>query len=220
VIRSLIALGAACGLALVAGSASGGRAATPSCRTAGLVVWIDTRGNGAAGSVFYWVELTNQSGHACSLAGYPGVSAVDLRGHQLGSTAGRSPSARRVVTLRNGANASAQLQIAQVLNYPRSVCRPVAAAGLRVYPPNETVSKVVPFPFDACSRSGPVYLHVTRTGAGKVAHGRRRSGSTASAVTTPQTAIAAPIQNAVEYAEPVGTEVPGIVVFASTVAPS
>ena len=217
--RSLIALGAACGLALVAGSASGGRAASPSCRTAGLVVWIDTQGNGAAGSVFYPLELTNQSGHACSLVGYPGVSAIDLRGRQLGSAAGRSPSSRRVVTLRSGATASAQLQIAQVLNYPRPVCRQVAAAGLRVYPPNETASKVVPFPFDACSRSGPVYLHVSRVGAGKVAHGRR-SGSTASAVTTPQTAIAAPIQNAVEYAEPVGTEVPGIVVFASTVAPS
>jgi hypothetical protein len=221
VTRSLLASGAvACGLALLAGSASGGRAAAPSCRTSGLVVWIDTQGNGAAGSVFFHLELTNQSGHPCSLVGYPGVSAVDLRGHQLGSAAGRSPSGRRAVTLRNGATASAQLQIAQVLNYPRSVCRQVAAAGLRVYPPNETVSKVVPFPFEACSRSGPVYLHVTRMGAGKVAHGRPRSGATASAVTTPQTAITAPIQKAVEYAEPVGTEVPGIVVFASTVAPN
>ena len=53
-----------------------------------------------------------------------------------------------------------------------------------------------------------------------MSHGRRRSGATASAVTTPHTAIAAPIQKAVEYAEPVGTVVPGIVSFASTVAPS
>jgi hypothetical protein len=160
--RLLIGIGGvACGLALIAGSASG-RTAAPSCRTSGLVVWIDTHGGVAAGSAYYKLELTNQSGRTCSLVGYPGVSAVDLRGHQLGSAAGRSPSARRVVTLRNGATASAQLQIAQVLNYPRSVCRPVAAAGLRVYPPNETVSKVVPFPFDACSRTGPVYLHVQR----------------------------------------------------------
>ncbi len=158
--RLLIGIGGvACGLALIAGSASGGQATT-SCRTSGLVVWIDTQGNGAAGSVIYQLELTNQSGHPCSLVGYPGVSAVDLRGHQLGSAAGRSPSPRRVVTLRNGATASAQLQISQVLNYPRSVCRPVAAAGLRVYPPNQTASKVAPFPFGACSRAGPVYLHV------------------------------------------------------------
>jgi hypothetical protein len=167
-IRSLIGIaGVACGLALIAGSASGGRAAAPSCRTSGLVVWIDTRGNGAAGSVFYQLELTNQSGHPCSLVGYPGVSAVDLRGRQLGSAAGRSPSPRRVVTLRNRGSASTPLQIGAVINYPRSVCRQVAAAGLRVYPPNETVSKVVPFPFDACSRVGPVYLHVHRVTPGR-----------------------------------------------------
>jgi Protein of unknown function (DUF4232) len=168
VTRYLIGISAvACGLALIAGSASGGRAAAPSCRTSGLVVWIDTSGNGAAGSVFYRLELTNQSGHACSLVGYPGVSAVDLRGRQLGSAAGRSPSARRVVTLRNGATASAQLQIAQVLNYPKSVCRPVAAAELRVYPPNQTASKVAPIPFGACSRTGPVYLHVKTVAPGR-----------------------------------------------------
>jgi hypothetical protein len=39
-------------------------------------------------------------------------------------------------------------------------CRPVTAAGLRVYPPNQKGSKVVPFPFRACSRVRPVYLHV------------------------------------------------------------
>jgi hypothetical protein len=36
----------------------------------------------------------------------------------------------------------------------------VTAAGLRVYPPNLTTSKVVPFPFSACSLTGPVYLNV------------------------------------------------------------
>lgn len=166
--RSVIAIGAvACGLALIAGSASGGRAAARSCRTSGLVVWIDTHGGAAAGSFYLRLELTNQSGHPCSLVGYPGVSAVDLIGHQLGSAAGRSPSPRRVVTLRNGATTRAQLQIATVANSPRTVCRQVAAAGLRVYPPNETVSKVVPLPFDACSRSGPVYLQVTRVAPGR-----------------------------------------------------
>ena len=37
---------------------------------------------------------------------------------------------------------------------------PLTAAGLRVYPPNLTTSKVVPFPFSACSLTGPVYLNV------------------------------------------------------------
>ena len=149
----------ACGLALMVASASG-RAAAASCKTSGLVVWLDTRGGAAAGSAYYTLELTNQSGHSCTLFGYSGVSAVDLRGRRLGSAASRSPSARHLVTLRNGASAGAQLQIATAANFSRSACHQVAAAGLRVYPPNQTASKVVPFPFQACSRTGPVYLHV------------------------------------------------------------
>src|SRR5919204_6435439 len=73
------------------------------CATSGLVVWIDTQGSGAAGSVFYKLRFTNLSGHACTLAGYPGVSAVDLRGHRLGREAAREPSQRRAVRLAKGA---------------------------------------------------------------------------------------------------------------------
>jgi hypothetical protein len=150
----------ACGLALTVASASGGRAAAASCKTSGLVVWMDTRGGAAAGTAYYTLELTNQSGHSCTLFGYPGVSAVDLRGHRLGSAASRSPSGAHVVTLRKGATARAQLGIGTAANFPRSACHQVAAAGLRVFPPNQRASKVVPFPFQACSRAGPVYLHV------------------------------------------------------------
>ena len=64
-------------------------AATTRCGTSGLVVWLDTRENGAAGSLFYTLEFTNLSGRSCSLLGYPGLSAVDLGGRQLGSPAGR-----------------------------------------------------------------------------------------------------------------------------------
>ena len=34
------------------------------------------------------------------------------------------------------------------------------ADDLRVYPPDATASKVVPFPFGACARVGPAYLNV------------------------------------------------------------
>ena len=136
------------------------KSATP-CRTSGLVIWLDTQGNGAAGSSYYQLKLTNLSGHACSLFGYPGVSGVDLRGRQLGSAASRNPAHRpQRVTLANGATASATLQIVEAGNFPPSVCRQVTAAGLRIYPPNQTAAKIVPFPFRACSRTGPVYLSV------------------------------------------------------------
>jgi len=86
-------------------------AIVPGCETPGLVIWLDTRGNGGAGSVFYALKFTNLSGHTCTLNGFPFINAVSLN-------------------------------------------------GFRVFPPNQTRAKVVPFPFGACSASGPVYLFV------------------------------------------------------------
>lgn len=147
--------------ALTATASTRAAASTVPCATSGLVVWLDTQGNGAAGSVYYKLELTNLSGHACTLFGYPGVSAVDLRGRQLGRAASRNATRRaQRITLASGASGSATLQIVEAGNYPPATCRPVTAAGLRVYPPNQTAARIVPFPFRACSRSGPVYLTV------------------------------------------------------------
>ncbi len=156
--RFSIATAAACVLALAAAGAAGSRPAAAPCTTAGLVVWIDTQGDGAAGSVYYKLKLTNQSGRTCTLAGFPGVSAIDLLGRQLGSPASRILSPAHSVTLTNGSTTSVVLRIVQVGNFPPATCRPVAAAGLRVYPPGQTSSKVVPFPFRACARSGPIFL--------------------------------------------------------------
>jgi Domain of unknown function (DUF4232) len=133
----------------------------PRCGTSRLVVWLDTRGGGAAGSTYYMLKLTNFSGHTCSLVGYPGVSGVGIGGRQLGSAASRdNVRAVHKVTLRNHATATATLRIVDVANYPNSRCRRVIGAGLRVYPPNLRVAKVVPFPFPACSRKGTIYLSV------------------------------------------------------------
>jgi len=155
----------ACGAALtaVAAAASGAATAagTPRCATSGLVIWLETQGNGAAGSIFYNLDFTNLSGHTCTLVGYPGVSAVNLAGQTLGSAASRDNAhAPVVVRLANGATARAVLRIVEAGNYPASICHEVSAAGVRVYPPNQTASKVVPFPFSACSRSGPAFLSV------------------------------------------------------------
>ena len=145
-----------------ASAAAPARAATtPRCATSGLVVWLDTEGNGTAGSIYYTLELTNLSGHTCTLFGYPGVSAVGLGGHQLGSAASRdSTTPPHTVTLAPGAGAPAVLRIVEAGNFPSSACHQVTAAGLRVYPPNRTTSRVIPFPFLACARTGPVYLSV------------------------------------------------------------
>jgi hypothetical protein len=160
--RIAVIAGAAAFALLIGGSsfAASQRPATARCTIGGLVVWMDTEGNGAAGSVFYTLKFTNLSSHRCTLFGYPGVSAVDLHGHRLGSPAARLHAHPRRVTLRKGATAVATLQIVEALNFPKSRCHPVTAAGLRVFPPNTRASRIVPFPFDACSRHGLIYMNV------------------------------------------------------------
>jgi hypothetical protein len=151
------------GTALAVSSPSGHvvpATAYPQCTASGLVNWLDTTGNGAAGSVYYHLKFTNLSGHICTMIGYPGVSAVNLSGGQLGSAASRSTTSHHSVTLAKDATVSALLRIVQVGNFQSSTCSPTTAAGLRVYAPNQTLSKIVPFPFSACAKSGNIYLSV------------------------------------------------------------
>jgi hypothetical protein len=152
--------GIACAAALIpvaSLAATSSVASTPSCATSGLVVWANANyGGGYAGGYYYTISFTNLSGHVCTLRGYPGVSAVSLTGHQVGSPAGWDSATARLVRLGNGATATAQLDIADA----GAFCKPVTAAGLRVYPPNQTTSKVVPIPFSACPHAGPVWMGV------------------------------------------------------------
>src|SRR5262245_34279895 len=162
--ESLGALAAAVTILLFATAAEATRVVAsrvPGCATRSLVVWLDTNGDAAAGSVHYELEFTNLSRHACVLRGYPGVSGVDLAGRRLGTPAARNASSPvRAIVLARGGTASAALKIADTGVFTSGTCRSTTAAGLRVYPPNETASKVVPYPFNACSRAGPVYLQV------------------------------------------------------------
>jgi len=95
----------------------------------------------------------------CTLRGHPGVSAVNLRGRQLGAPAGWTSATLHTVRLASGATATTVLAITDVGVYPPAVCHQVTAAGLRVYPPNQFTSKVVPYPFGACTTS-QVFIHV------------------------------------------------------------
>jgi Protein of unknown function (DUF4232) len=140
-----------------------GRAATPACRTSGLVIWLTPQfGGGYAGGYYYNLNFTNQSGHACTLGGYPGVSAVSRSGRQLGSPAGWGAPGNPVVTLPNGYTATSLLRVEDARAYG---CR-ATAAGLRVYPPNQFTAKVISYRLSACARRGPVWM-----GAGPVRRG-------------------------------------------------
>jgi hypothetical protein len=136
-------------------------AAAPACETPGLVIWLDTSGNGAAGTTFFKLHFTNLSGRACTLNGFPFLFAVNLVGHQVGRRAAFRRPAPHLVRLPNGKTATAVLGIVDTGVFSQSACRPVTAAGIRVFPPNQTRSKLVPFPFSTCSRRhGPVSLNV------------------------------------------------------------
>jgi hypothetical protein len=157
--------------ALASTAGANASATTPGCATSGLVVWMNTQGGAYAGGVYYTLNFTNLSGHACTLRGYPGVSAVTLTGRQIGSPAGWGTTHPRTVTLANDATATASLQASFPGNYgtrcllpgpqpsPAHPGKVPVAAGLRVYPPNQRASKVIPFPIGACASSGPVWLH-------------------------------------------------------------
>jgi Domain of unknown function (DUF4232) len=138
----------------------GAHAVVPACETPGLVIWLNTNGDAAAGSVFYNLEFTNLSGHACTLNGFPFINAVSLTGSLLGHRAGFTGGPAHQVTLANGQTVKARLQIVNVLNFPPPKCKQVTAAGFRVFPPNQTRAKIVPFPFGACSASGPMFMFV------------------------------------------------------------
>jgi hypothetical protein len=151
------------GVALASPGAPAGtaRAATPACPTSGLDVWLNTQGDGASGTIYYDLEFTNLSGSSCALFGYPGVSAVTLTGAQVGNAARRDNSfTPHLVTLANGATATAMVGITQTGFFTKAQCKRVTAAGLRVYPPGQTASKIVPFPFGACAKTGTNYLSV------------------------------------------------------------
>ena len=136
-------------------------AAAPACETPGLVVWLDTNGNGTAGTTFFKLHFTNLTNHACTLNGFPFLFAVNLRGKQVGRRAVFRKPAPHQITLRKGKTATAVLGIVDTGVFSPSACRPVTAAGLRVFPPNQTRSKLVPFPFRTCSRRhGPASLNV------------------------------------------------------------
>ena len=110
---------------------------------------------------------SNISGRACTLFGFPGVSAVGLGDRQLGTPAARDHAdPTRLVTLGRGATAHAFLLITEPAFFPPAACHPANAIGLKVFPPNTRTATVVSFSFRACARQGPVFLRVRTTVAG------------------------------------------------------
>jgi len=141
--------------------------AAPPCKTSALDIWFENEiGGGTAGSVYYRFQFTNLTSQTCTLKGYPKVLAVNLNGQQIGSPASHDTAVSpHVVKLAPEKSAPAVIRIVNAENFPPSACHPVTAAGFRVFPPQNTASRLVPFPFRACSKVGNGNLSVRVVGS-------------------------------------------------------
>lgn len=155
-----------CGLIVAAGAvalASASAAATPACTPTNTQVWLGLGlGGGTAGSTYYPLEFSNVGHHACTLNGYPGVSA-SKGGSQVGPAATRDQHPHGTVTLAPGATAHVILRI---VDWGALCSQEVVADGLKVFPPGQTRSEFVPFSFGACAHRGVLIVEPVRAGVG------------------------------------------------------
>ena len=145
------------------GGARTSAASAPACTAFGLGVWVAVgQGNGAAGTIYYPLEFTNLSGHTCALFGFPGVSAVDSHGNQLGSPATwEGTTSPLTVILAPGATAHTMLAYHDAAVTTEAGCDPVNSATLlKVYPPGQHSATYAAYDFQSCSRKGVRYLSI------------------------------------------------------------
>jgi len=151
------------GAVLTADTSRAAPASVRVCTAGDLGAWVAvTQGNGAAGSIFYPLQFTNLSRHACVMRGFPGVSAVNRSGHQLGSPASWDHVIRvRTVVLAPGATAHTILRYSDATIATAPGCHPTFSTfELRIYPPGQYRATYAAFGLEACSHAGPVYLSV------------------------------------------------------------
>ena len=150
------------------------------CSTSGLEAWLGLGGAGAAspgtaspgtarppgaysaGKTFYTLEFTNVSNRACSLYGYPEVSAYrdsPVAGGPIGGAAIRDTSIRpKPVMLEPGATAHSVLRVTAAA--APAGCAEVTAAELRITLPRQARPSFVPAHIPVCSHRGHVSLSV------------------------------------------------------------
>ena|SRR6185437_6224245 len=146
---------------ILAPAASAAPMAKP-CSPANLVVWAGPQaGGGTAGGFGYEIKFTNLGKTACTLAGFPGVRAVDLGGNRIGAAATHGPGKVKQVVLAPKQSAMATLQVADALNFPKAQCTPTMAAGLRVALPGGSGAKIAPIAFETCAKSSAKTLSVS-----------------------------------------------------------
>jgi Protein of unknown function (DUF4232) len=135
-------------------AAAGARVEPAACAHDQLRVSLG-RGDGAAGHVYWPIVFTNVSAAACTLRGYPGVSAVGGNdGHQVGTPARREPRSVSTVTLSaHGGTASALLAHTDADIPAANLCHKAQVRGFRVFAPGQRLAFYLPQPHTTCRLS-------------------------------------------------------------------
>lgn len=134
------------------------------CLTSNLSLSVG-QSQGAAGTFFSPVLLTNVGSHPCTLFGYPGVSFVDSSGAQLGLPASHDKGKARTVLLSPQGTAGALLRQPDPGVYPPSRCQPATSAKLKVYPPGQRDPLLVNDARQICTtKTGRAGIGVTESG--------------------------------------------------------
>lgn len=149
-------------LAAATGPAAPGRSATPTCTAANTTVWLGTPPDNAAGHSFWQLEISNTGTTTCKFFGYPGVSALDMHGHQVGLPAMHS-GAKQLVTLAPGATSHVVLVI---LNAGFICSHPVRAVLLQVFAPGQGSAHLVPLSFGVCLGKSNMHVDAVHPGTG------------------------------------------------------
>jgi hypothetical protein len=126
------------------------------CHTGQLRVRV-APADSAAGHLGLRVVFTNTTTRACTMYGYPGVSFLSgPRGRQLGVPAERSAArgAPMLISVAPGGAAHADLLLTNTANFAAGTCKPSQAAGVRVYPPDETAAVFAAYPLMVCAHNG------------------------------------------------------------------
>lgn len=147
-------------------AASSSAAAGPSnCLASGLHAQIGVS-QGAAGTIYSTVVLTNTSNATCTLYGYPGASFVtSAGGAQVGLPATKDPVvAKTLVTLAPGAQAAFLLGVHEAGAYP--TCKMTSVDWLRIYPPGDYGSINLQYKTQACSNPHLSIMTVSPVRAG------------------------------------------------------
>ena len=148
--------------ALASSAAPGHSSAPPGCTAAHTRVWYGLPGDGAAGHVFFQLQFSNIGHSACTFFGYPGVSAIDIHGRQVGKPATHS-GAKLTVSLVPGGTEHVVLE---VTNASLVCANPVKAALLRVFPPGQFHAQLVGFPSQGCPGKSTMHVDAMHPAAG------------------------------------------------------